>query len=88
MIELPQLPYTEPIDGQRFAVPYVNFYPVNGAVIVPRLGARRARTDAYATLAAALPGRELVGVPSTMLAYGGGGVGCVTQHVPAGSPLT
>jgi hypothetical protein len=26
-------------------------------------------------------------VPSVMLAYGGGGVGCVTQHVPAGSVL-
>ena len=87
VIELPQLPYTEPIDGQRYAVPYVNFYPVNGAVIVPRLGAP-GEDDAYATLAAALPGRELVGVPSAMLAYGGGGVGCVTQHVPAGSPLS
>ena len=87
VIELPQLPYTEQLDGRRYAVPYVNFYPVNGAVIVPRLGAP-GEDDAYATLAAALPGRELVGVPSTMLAYGGGGVGCVTQHVPAGSPLT
>jgi agmatine deiminase len=87
VIELPQLPYTEPIDGTRHAVPYVNFHPVNGAVIVPRLGAP-GEDDAYATLAAALPGRELVGVPSTMLAYGGGGVGCVTQHVPAGSPLS
>ena len=54
---------------------------------LPRLGAP-GEDDAYATLAAALPGRELVGVPSAMLAYGGGGVGCVTQHVPAGSPLS
>jgi agmatine deiminase len=87
VIELPQLPYSEPVDGQRFAVPYVNYYPVEGAVIVPRLDAP-GEEEAYATLAAALPGRELVGVPSVMLAYGGGGVGCVTQHVPAGRVLS
>ena len=87
VIEVSQLPYTEPVDGRRFAVPYVNFYPVEGAVIVPRLDAP-GEEEAYATLAAALPGRELVGAPSVMLAYGGGGVGCVTQHVPAGSVLS
>jgi agmatine deiminase len=86
VIEIPQLPYTEPVDGQRFAVPYVNFYPVAGAIVVPQLGAP-GEEEAYATLAAALPGREIAGVPSVMLAYGGGGVGCVTQHVPAGSVL-
>jgi agmatine deiminase len=85
VIEIPQLPYTEPVDGQRFAVPYVNFYPVAGAIVVPQLGAP-GEEEAYATLAAALPGREIAGVPSVMLAYGGG-VGCVTQHVPAGSVL-
>jgi agmatine deiminase len=87
VVELPQLPYTEAVDGQRFAAPYVNFHPVDGAVIVPRLDTP-GEEEAYATLAAALPGRELVGVPSVMLAYGGGGVGCVTQHVPAGSVLS
>jgi agmatine deiminase len=86
VIEIPQLPYTEPIDGQRFAAPYVNFYPVDGGVVVPQLGAP-GEEEAYATLAAALPGREIAGVPSVMLAYGGGGVGCVTQHVPTGSVL-
>jgi len=87
VIEIPQLPYTEPVDGQRFAAPYLNFYPVDGGVVVPQLGAA-GEEDAYATLAAALPGREIAGVPSVMLAYGGGGVGCVTQHVPAGSVLS
>jgi agmatine deiminase len=86
VIEVPQLPYTEPVDGRRFAVPYVNFYPVNGAIVAPRLEAP-GEEEAYATLAAAYAGREIVGVPSLMLAYGGGGVGCVTQHVPAGEPL-
>jgi agmatine deiminase len=86
VIEIAQLPYTEPVDGQRFAVPYVNFYPVAGAIVVPQLDAP-GEEEAYATLTAALPGRQIAGVPSVMLAYGGGGVGCVTQHVPAGSVL-
>lgn len=86
VIELPQLPYTEPVDGERFVVPYVNFYPVNGAIIAPRLEVP-GEDEAYATLAAAFPERDIVGVPSVMLAYGGGGVGCVTQHVPAGGAL-
>ena len=41
---------------------------------------------ALAAVAAALPGREVVGVPGSALAYGGGGVHCITQQVPAGSP--
>ncbi len=86
VVEVPQLPYTEAIDGERFAAPYVNFYPVNGAVVVPQLGAP-GEEEAFATLADALPGREIAGVPSVMLAYGGGGVGCVTQHVPAGEAI-
>ncbi|HEY3773665.1 MAG TPA: agmatine deiminase family protein [Solirubrobacteraceae bacterium] len=86
IIEIPQLPYTQEIDGTRYAVPYVNFYPVNGAIVVPRLDAP-GESEAYRALAAVFPEREIVGVPSDMLAYGGGGVGCVTQHVPAGVPL-
>jgi agmatine deiminase len=86
VIEISQLPYTGEIDGERFAVPYVNFYPVNGAIVAPRLDAP-GEDEAYATLADAFPDREVVGVPSAMLAYGGGGVGCVTQHVPAGRTL-
>jgi agmatine deiminase len=87
VIELAQLPYTEEIDGERFAVPYVNFYPVNGAILAPRLDVP-GEAEAYAILSGAFPDREIVGVSSVMLAYGGGGVGCVTQHVPAGTPLS
>lgn len=86
IVEIAQLPYTAQLDGERFAVPYVNCYPINGAVVAPRLDAP-GEHDAYALLSAAFEGREVVGVPSAMLAYGGGGVGCVTQHVPAGTPL-
>jgi agmatine deiminase len=33
--------------------------------------------------AAALPGRKVVGVRSRVIAFGGGGVHCITQQVPA-----
>lgn len=85
VVELPHLPYVE-LDGNLFAVPYVNFYPVNGGLIVPRLDAP-GEADAYALLADLFPDREIVSVPSAVLAYGGGGVGCITQHVPVGTPL-
>lgn len=86
IVEIAQLPYTRELDGIRYAVPYVNFYPVAGAIIVPRLDAP-GEQEAYATLADIFGEREIVGVPSEMLAYGGGGVGCVTQHVPQGRAL-
>jgi len=31
----------------------------------------------------ALYGREAIGVPGAVVAYGGGGVHCITQQVPA-----
>ena len=50
-------------------------------MIVPVSGAD---TDAEALriIAAAYPGREVVPVPGTVLAYGGGGPHCITQQVP------
>lgn len=87
VIEMAVLPYTEEIDRVRYPVPYTNFYPVNGAVIAPALGAP-GEEDAFGLLAAAFPGREVIGVESRMMAFGGGGVGCVTQQMPAGQLLT
>jgi agmatine deiminase len=68
--------------GERIAVSHMNFYVCNGAVIVPVAGAE---TDeaALATIGEAYPGREVVGVPGAVLAYGGGGPHCITQQVPA-----
>jgi agmatine deiminase len=79
---------TVDVGGRAVVVPPLNLYQCNGGgVIVPV-----AETDggsagaALAAVAAALPGREVVGVPGSALAYGGGGVHCITQQVPAGSP--
>jgi agmatine deiminase len=80
VVEVPHLPYTaeeEPFEP----VPYVNLYPCNDAVIVPVAGDPR-DDEMLALIGGCYPGREVVPVPGTMLAYGGGGVHCITQQVP------
>ena len=42
-----------------------------------------AEFDALAVLARVFPGRKVVGVRTRVIAYGGGGVHCITQQVPA-----
>jgi agmatine deiminase len=79
--EVPVLPYAT-VGGTTVPVPYVNLYPVNGAVIVPTAG-HAADTDVLALIGDAYPDREVVAVPGAVLAYGGGGVHCITQQVPA-----
>ncbi len=84
VVELPLLPYVEH-DGPPTVVPYTNFYVCNGAVIVP-LGGAETDADALARLASLWPEREVIGVPGTTLALGGGGVHCITQQVPRAEP--
>jgi agmatine deiminase len=81
------LPRTTRADGSVVAIPYINLYLCNGAAIVP-LGEQDEEMDAEALrrLGALLPGREIVDVPGSVLALGGGGVHCITQQVPAGAP--
>ena len=69
--------------GPGSRCPYVNLYPVNGAVLVPDRRRPRRRRRARADRARAIRGREVIGVPGAVLAYGGGGVHCITQPVPA-----
>jgi agmatine deiminase len=70
------------VSGERVVMSYLNFYVCNGAVIVPLAGLD-SDAHAVATIADAYPGREVVGVPGAVLAYGGGGPHCVTMQVPA-----
>ncbi|MCK7627406.1 agmatine deiminase family protein [Streptomyces sp. RS10V-4] len=80
IIELPQTAYGT-VGGEPVEVGYLNFYLANGGVVVPVGGGDRDE-DALAVLAAALPGRRVVGVPAPTLAHGGGGVHCITQQLP------
>ena len=61
---------------------YVNSYQANGAVIVPTAG-NADDLPALDHLREVFEGREVVGVPAPVVAYGGGGIHCITQQVPA-----
>jgi len=85
VVEMPVLPYVD-VAGERFVVPYTNYYPVNGGIVAPQLG--QADDDAaFALLGDLFPDRDVIGAPSRLLAYGGGGIGCITQQLPAGMAL-
>jgi agmatine deiminase len=74
--------------GDRLAASYVNFYMVNGGIIMPLLDPA---TDQQAAevLSRACPGRVIVGVPAREILLGGGGIHCITQQIPGvGIPRT
>ena len=74
----------ERADGDPVAVPYMNFYFVNGGVIVPVGGVDpEMDREALQELSGLLPDREVVGIDGRVLALGGGGIHCITQQVPA-----
>jgi len=93
VVEMELLPYvqgvgagldgvTGPGAGKLMPAPYVNMVFVEGAVLLPRTGAD-GEAEAHARIGE-LVGREPVGLPSELSAFGGGGLGCITQQVPAG----
>lgn len=81
---VPVLSYAR-VAGETVAVGHLNLYICNGGVIVPVTGAAQdaeAEAQALEIIAAAFTGREVVAVPGTVIAYGGGGPHCITQQVP------
>ena len=79
---IPVLPYVV-TDGVRAAVPYLNFYICNDAVIVPVCG-HDADSEMLALLGEYIPDRDIIGLEiGQILAHGGGGIHCITQQVPA-----
>jgi agmatine deiminase len=81
VIELPLFPYYD-LDGVRLMVSYANFYVANGGVVVPTAG-HPFDAEALSILESAFRDRDVVGVPGRIVSYGGGGVHCITQQVPA-----
>jgi agmatine deiminase len=79
---LEPLPYVTVL-GERAVAPAMNFYLCNGGAVVPLSGSADEQDRALQTIAEAYPDREVVGVPGEVLAWGGGGVHCITQQVPA-----
>src|SRR5262249_15508763 len=61
-----------PVDGYGpVAIPYLNFYLVNGGVIVPTGGIPEDE-EALTLIGDAFPEREVVGVPGAIISLGGG----------------
>ena len=79
---IPVLPFAE-VDGERVVVPYLNYYVGNGSVVVPTCG-HPADDDMVAMIGDLYPGRDTFAVEvGATLAYGGGGIHCITQQIPA-----
>ena len=82
ILEVPVLPLVE-YGGRTVQAPYLNFYMVNGAAIVPVAG-HAADDEMLALLGEYMPDRDVIGLDiGGILAYGGGGIHCITQQVPA-----
>jgi agmatine deiminase len=77
-LPLPQAIYFE---GQRLPTSYCNFYIANSVVIVPAFD-DVADDVAATTLADCFPGREIVLLPATDLAWGLGAFHCLSQQQP------
>ncbi len=81
------IPGTQPRRaGDRMAASYVNFYLGNSRLVYPLLDPAR-DAEAGEILAATFPDREVVGVPAREILLGGGNIHCITQQVPAVSPV-
>ncbi|MFF4261680.1 agmatine/peptidylarginine deiminase [Streptomyces virginiae] len=81
IIEVPQTAFADLADGE-IEVSYLNYYVANGGVVVPVAGVPQDE-EALAVIATAYPGRKVVGVRAPAIAFGGGGVHCITQQIPA-----
>ncbi len=82
VVEIP-MPGIIEIEEQRVPATYVNFYFVNGALLVPTFGVEN-DTPALEALQRLLPDRQVVGVDCRELIWGLGAIHCLTQQQPAG----
>ena len=72
-------------NGEVSIASYMNFLIINGAVIMPQYGDEN---DALAIeqAQAMFPDREIVGVLTKEVAFGGGNIHCITQQQPDPGP--
>ncbi|MFD1932244.1 agmatine/peptidylarginine deiminase [Nonomuraea mangrovi] len=84
IVEIPHSAFVT-VDGAETEVSYLNFYIANGGVVVPVAGVP-ADDGALAVIADAFPDHKVVGVRARAVAFGGGGVHCITQQIPAPRP--
>lgn len=73
------------LDGARLPLSYINFYFVNGGIILPSFGENFCTTDEFAAvlLRDIFPDRKVVTIDAMPIIKGGGNVHCITQQMPA-----
>ena len=83
--EVIEIPMPSPVthDGERLPATYVNFYFVNGALLVPTYRDKRNDKKAIEILQAHLPKHKVIGIDCTELIWGLGAIHCLTQQQPA-----
>jgi agmatine deiminase len=81
VIEIP-MPGVVEHDGQRLPATYVNFYFVNGALLVPTYRDRRNDKRAIEILQKHLPKHKVIGIDCVELIWGLGAIHCLTQQQP------
>jgi agmatine deiminase len=70
------------LETKEFAAGYINFYVVNGAVIAPEFGDKKADAWCWEVLNGLFPNREIIQINIDAIAAGGGGIHCATLHEP------
>lgn len=85
IVKLQQPPRAD-YEGSRLTLSYLNFYFVNGGIILPVFGGTAADTDQMAinTLASLFPDRRIRTVNGMGVIKEGGNVHCTTQQMPIG----
>jgi agmatine deiminase len=81
IIEIP-MPGVIEHDGQRLPATYVNFYFVNGALLVPTYRKRQADRLALEILQSHLPRHKVIGIDCVELIWGLGAIHCLSQQQP------
>lgn len=87
IIKIEQPPATY-LEDTRLTLSYLNFYFVNGGIILPVFGGECSKTDekAIRTIQDVFKDREVVTVNSLPITWGGGNIHCITQQMPEGTP--
>jgi agmatine deiminase len=81
IIEIP-MPGVVAHEGQRLPATYVNFYFVNGALLVPTYRHRKNDRRAMEILQSCLPHHRVIGIDCVELIWGLGAIHCLSQQQP------
>jgi len=81
IVEIP-MPGVVEHDKQRLPATYVNFYFVNGALLVPTYRHKKNDRKAFEILQSHLPKHKVIGIDCVELIWGLGAIHCLSQQQP------